>query len=663
MSTTEVNKLNLEAEKIIISAIEKLLSVCDRASTLDGHGFNKPDSDFVRSVYAQYQEFDRVSPKQLRALQKILVKYQMQLISFGIDYDSLITVQIVDKPEISQYVKMTLADLEKAKFSEKEWVSRLQKYIQYAPLPTPNSSFWSFYKEQGDLIKAEGYGVSKYRTGEWELVRYSDNDETKVTEEEVVVIPDTIDLYPLYDYQQPHAIKIMNSLQKYNVAIDNSDTGTGKTFTALVVCRELNLRPLVICPKAVIPAWERSASKLGVEVLTIGNYEIIKTGQMRKTKVLTNGKKVKTVVDCPWLNVVKNENRKRFDSKYIMTWELPEDAVVIFDEAHRTKNKGTQNTQLMTTAAEANARILMLSATIGESPLKMFGVAKALRFYSHPAEFYQWARNYNCEKGRFGWEFYGGKQTMERLRTTMKPFMDGMNVDELIESGKFPTNKLIVEAYDMNSDAEHIQRIYDECQEELAELEAKEGRLPPQAVLAIMQKARQKTELYKVPTMVDMTKDFIEEGHSVAIFVNYTATLKKFVEVLTRELQISNIPTIYGENTSQINEQNRLIFQANEIPVIVCNVAAAKEGIDLHDEMKERKRVSLIVPDWNAQNVKQVLGRIHRAGGSHSLQYIIFCADTVEEKVLKKVKAKIENIESLNKGDLALFEFNFEEEV
>ena len=646
----------MNAQQIIINATEKLLSVCDGANELDGMGFNRNDTIFARSVYAQFQQKGSLSPKQLKCLKKSLLKYKGQLIAMGLDYDALANADISIVTPKKTSSSLTISDLENLNFSEKEWVSRLDKFVQYAELP---NGFWDLYNSNKSAVKGRGFGVSKYRTGNWELVWYTSEEvekEVKTVIKKYSKTSNNYNLDPLYDYQRDHAVEIINSLSEHDRAVDNSDTGTGKTYVAVVVCRELGLKPIVICPKPVIPAWNKTLKNLGVEALTVVNYELIKTGKMR------SGKKHKTT-NCPYLEVVKNEKRvSKYDEKYFMTWNLPKNAILIFDEAHRTKNKNTLNTQLMTSASEYNARILMLSATIGESPMKMFGVAKALRFYNHPSEFYSWIQQYDCYKGRYSWEYHGNMNTMTRLRESMKPFMDGMNVDELIKNGQFPQNKVFVEAYDMNSNADHIQKIYDECAKELAELQSKEDKIPYSNVLALMQKARQKTELYKVPTLVERAKDLIVDGFSVTIFVNYTATLNKLVEVLGKELKEKRtsptvfIPTIYGGNNSKTNEANRVIFQENKSSVIVCNIQASREGIDLHDENHERKRVSLIIPDWNAQNLKQVLGRIHRAGGTNSLQYVVFCANTVEERVLEKVQYKMNNIEALNKGDLAIFE-------
>jgi hypothetical protein len=81
-------------------------------------------------------------------------------------------------------------------------------------------------------------------------------------------------------------------------------------------------------------------------------------------------------------------------------------------------------------------------------------------------------------------------------------------------------------------------------------------------------------------------------------------------------------------------------------------VSNAIDNIDLHDKLQVRPRVSLFTPDDNAQNLKQALGRIQRSGGTDSTQYIVYCADTIEDVVANNVREKIGNIDSLNDGDV-----------
>ena len=64
-------------------------------------------------------------------------------------------------------------------------------------------------------------------------------------------------------------------------------------------------------------------------------------------------------------------------------------------------------------------------------------------------------------------------------------------------------------------------------------------------------------------------------------------------------------------------------------------------------------RTSFICPTFSAVDLKQVLGRPHRDGGGHSIQWLVYFRGTVEERVAKSVERKIANLDMLNDGDLA----------
>ena len=84
-------------------------------------------------------------------------------------------------------------------------------------------------------------------------------------------------------------------------------------------------------------------------------------------------------------------------------------------------------------------------------------------------------------------------------------------------------------------------------------------------------------------------------------------------------------------------------------------------GISLHDTFGTFPRVSIISPTWSAQDLIQVLGRIHRAMGKTDCeQLIIFCKGTVEERVGNIIKQKIDNIRFFNDGEKKLKKDNME---
>ena len=93
-----------------------------------------------------------------------------------------------------------------------------------------------------------------------------------------------------------------------NNTCGTSDTGVGKTVAACQMAKTLGRPVAVICPKAVVPSWEREMAETGLTPVFVLNFEKLRTGRtpyMKKT-----GKK-------------------------IMRWDLPEDTLVLVDEIHK----------------------------------------------------------------------------------------------------------------------------------------------------------------------------------------------------------------------------------------------------------------------------------------------------------------------------------------
>lgn len=61
--------------------------------------------------------------------------------------------------------------------------------------------------------------------------------------------------------------------------LDASATGTGKTVVAAHLAKHWGKPVAVLCPKAVIPSWERELAEVGVEPLFVINYEKIRGGR------------------------------------------------------------------------------------------------------------------------------------------------------------------------------------------------------------------------------------------------------------------------------------------------------------------------------------------------------------------------------------------------
>lgn len=108
---------------------------------------------------------------------------------------------------------------------------------------------------------------------------------------------------------------------------------------------------------------------------------------------------------------------------------------------------------------------------------------------------------------------------------------------------------------------------------------------------------------------------------------------------------------IWGEQILEDRNKNVNNFNTDKSRVIICNIKSGGVGISLHDTIGKYPRISLISPSDSAQDIIQVLGRIHRTNGKTPVtQYILYCKKTIEEKICENMKDKIQNILLLNDG-------------
>jgi len=598
----------------------------------------------------------------------------------------------------------------------------------------------------------------------------------------------------LLPFQIEHVKTLLVALRLYGKALDASDTGTGKTYVALALARELGLRPVVVCPKSVISTWRRVAEQhfgFGSDEYFISNYEQYRAGKV-KYLVKRNSSNSKTSVEYEWV----------FDDveKYL----------VIFDESHKTKNTQTLNYLIYCQAGLTHRlKIISLSATACDTLENSYGLAEMLGLVETVGDFENKyvksvakeglepnediIKNFGYESNtktglyKFNLEYksylekiqntnyslqklsrdifpkYGSRlrinmigdipenliqfetytlpekhlttvnqiykniahhvlinklKTLTRLETQISvleaellvkkedsgsdansvigsqefdSFLNSQNnsdiADKRVDNGVIEREELenVNEVLENNLESESVlsptqQKLYHLVQkyahlitgieqlksewgvtvdEDLKDNSNNNESASRGEVLGLMQEARRKVEMIRVKEiMLDQTKEFLNQGKSIVLFVNFLESLEFLVKKCRLIKNVGGVSVIRGSQTEAEREQDRLLFQKNKHRVVVSTIKAGGVGIDLHDLDGGHPRVSLISPTWSAQDLVQATGRIHRAGGkSKCLQYVVFCGDTIEEKVCSHLREKIKNIKTLNNDDLKMSEF------
>lgn len=432
-----------------------------------------------------------------------------------------------------------------------------------------------------------------------------------------------------YNWQVPAIEATIEGLSKYPYYLRADDTGTGKTFIALFTCKALGATPFVVAPKIVLTAWREAAEMVGVRLLGVMNIEKLKGKHQDVLHRLPNaGTKKNTITN--W------------------KWNLPPGTLVVFDEAHCCGGEDTQNARVLAALRPAKLPAILMSATIADSPMRLKSAGYLLGLHSY-SDYRNWCRKHGCVLNPFARGFqlmFSQSQlvaevALKKIHEELFPARGGrLRVEDLTD---FPENMIIAEAYDLPNHKE-VQAIYDELEEKLADADGDE--LPIVQLL----RARQKVELFKSVLFTQLTADALEEGKSVAVFVSFKETMNAIEEQL-KKLGIASL-RIEGGQTQETRDEIIKAFQLNSCHVILCMIQAGGIGISLHD-LNGRPRESLISPPYSAKDLKQVLGRIHRAGSkSKAIQKIIFVAGTVEETACKAVRQKLNNLSVLVDGDL-----------
>jgi Helicase conserved C-terminal domain len=446
----------------------------------------------------------------------------------------------------------------------------------------------------------------------------------------------------LFPPQETHVDRLVKSIFQNGFASDYSGTGTGKTYCGAAIIKAVNAkRVIVICPKIVMPSWRNVLAMFGVQNVTVINYEKIARG-----------------------NTPHGSYRKCIDPRTQTEEEMfhfdlvnNDDAFVVLDESHKCKGYKSLNSELLISCKRDGIKYLTLSATQALSPLDMFVYGWCIGEHSFK-DFHAWAITCGAHWTTQGYHMTidtsspVARQKMAELHHTLmnRGIVSRMKAEDF--GNLFPDNHINAEVFDMGANGDKMKRVYDQMEYELAMLSERQYS---DHIFAIITRARRNAELLKVPTFVELAIAQVREGKSVCIFVNFTETLESIYKKLAAEFGENQIAVVKGGQKDKARELEIQAFQDNLKKIIICNMAAGGVGVSFHDLSGKHPRVSLISPNYSGIQFVQALGRIHRAGGlSTCYQFIVFCAGTIEEEICIKIKAKLENLDALNDGDLSI---------
>lgn len=436
--------------------------------------------------------------------------------------------------------------------------------------------------------------------------------------------------------QREHAVNLLNSLYINGVACDQSETGTGKSYVAAWIAKNLNSPVVIVCPKIMIPAWTKVLSYFGIKAHCLINYEKLIRGNTEHLSF--------------------KDGKDNGPSDY--TINFPKNSLVILDEVHKCKSATSKNSDFLIKLKMDGYKSLLLSATAATNPLEMkaFGFATTLHNLTSYRQFITDSGAYVGRYGGFQIDLQSQK-TVEAMSNIHDKLFNLYKVSSRMTRKMFdkifPDNHVMVECFDMGTNTDKINRVYQQMESELAALEESSVNYS-QHHFAIMTKARRMAELLKVPTMVEMIEDWYDEGISPVVFVNFTDTVEAIEKQLAKNRKFDGkIARIVGGQSDKVRQKDIELFQSDNKRIMIANLAAGNAGVSLHDLNGNFARGAILSPSYSAINLLQALGRIHRAEGkTKCIQKVMFAAGTIEEEACKRVQSKLNNLEALNDGDL-----------
>ena len=436
--------------------------------------------------------------------------------------------------------------------------------------------------------------------------------------------------------QREHAVSLLNSLYINGVACDQSETGTGKTYVAAWLAKNLNSPVVIVCPKVVIPSWTKVLSYFGIKAHCLINYEKLMRGNTEH------------------LNF--KDGKDNGPSDYVINF--PKNSLVILDEVHKCKSATSKNSDFLIKLKMDGYKSLLLSATAATNPLEMkaFGFATTLHNLVSYRQFITSSGAYAGRYGGFQIDLQSQRtiEAMSNIHNTLfNLYKVSSRMTRKMFDKIFPDNHVMADCFDMGTNTDKINRVYLQMEAEMAALEESSINYS-QHHFAIMTKARRMAELLKVPTMVEMIEDWYDEGISPVVFVNFTDTVEAIEKQLAKNRKFDGkIARIVGGQSDKVRQNDIELFQSDVKRIMIANLAAGNAGVSLHDLNGNFARGSIISPSYSAINLLQALGRIHRAEGKTTcIQKVMFAAGTIEVEACKRVQCKLNNLECLNDGDL-----------
>ena len=400
-------------------------------------------------------------------------------------------------------------------------------------------------------------------------------------------------------------------------AIIADEMGLGKTVQAIATVMELKALPfVVVCPNSLKQNWKR---------------EIEMWGGLR-VQVINAGEAAHSGVDA-W--VVNYDILSRYVS-FLAAYGNG----IVFDESHRLKSSKTNRYEAAKALVKDKEVVLLLTGTPVQN--RPYELVSQLSLIGRLEEFGGWYRFVKRYCGG-GYGYAGSLQTdgasnvkelNEKLRSICMVRREKRDV--LTELPKMTRSKVVFDARGS---------IYNRVLNEVLLLD-KVGMVEIDAL-------RRASALEKIPFAIDFIEDIIDEGESVVLFAHHKEVIEQLRCAIEAKFKFS--PCVITGETPSVRRQTVVdMFQKGEVPVIICSMMAAGEGITLTRSSK----VCFMEIGWHYSVHAQCEARVDRIGQRYpTTAYYFISSGTTDETDFEKFILEKGEIASMIASGISLLEF------
>mgnify|MGYP003645126406 CR=1 FL=1 len=446
---------------------------------------------------------------------------------------------------------------------------------------------------------------------------------------------------------RPYQLEGARQIRKFGGrALLADEMGLGKSLQALYYGAKVpsSVPVLIVCPAAVKYNWQREAWKhlrqravvlegtrpppgfeLNPDQIYVVNYDIL--GARRTKKGSSPG----------WIKFLKKLRPQ----------------LVIIDEVHYIKNRGTKRYKATKDIATGARRVIALSGTpLTSRPAELWPTLNIICPEEFP-NFREFAERY-CQPTltRWGWQYKGAAHTAE-LHTRLKKhcMVRRLKKDVLKE---LPAKQRIVQYLDLPDPVEYRNANADFLGWLKSQSAVKAKKAARAEAVTKMSYLKGICARQKVGPAIQWIEDFLENSDGKLVLFGIR---KALLRPIFEHFRSRAVLVVGGMSPRKKDLAVQEFIKRKEVRLAVCNMKAAGTGID---GMQEVAAVSCTLElDWVPAHHTQAEDRLHRIGQlAHTVMYYLLFKDTLEVPMCEIISGKATVVDEVLDGTEATATFD-----